>query len=438
MCTSFYSRFCWCCVVGGVCSLSCASLVNPVGMIYSFSDLRYAVFIKPLCAVYEFPTDSGKGRGYIAAASISAGSRVLTEPDATALQSIAFRADQSIERRAAWLDLAHKWLSLRTSKRGEALTLCHAVHGTEWINSSLTEQERKSIDPARWSDAEWTAALIQVKSNGFIVSVDSVGSYAAGAESKATASDKWLELRLSPHIALTNHSCAPNSVVCDTVRTIRALRPIARGEEITICYNADNLLCDARERRKRLGFWCCCVRCAAADSHSAAALANGAGGSAVPFTPSSEHLLSVESLAASSDGVEQHEMMIAQFENALDNDEPAIYLEWLECWSAALTNPFYWRLLMVQSALIRSGSSDTTTTTAAQNGVYLSTINALLHARSKLLPLNCDATDLFATRAMSILERIAGRDSDATPYRGLEQPLRSAVGKLRALDLVAR
>jgi len=68
--------------------------------------------------------------------------------------------------------------------------------------------------------------------------------------------------------AFFNHSCAPNALLESTRTTalVRAARPIAKGEEVTISYLPVQLLADASSRRQRLeggrGFACRCARCA--------------------------------------------------------------------------------------------------------------------------------------------------------------------------------
>ena len=66
-------------------------------------------------------------------------------------------------------------------------------------------------------------------------------------------------------VANLNHACRPNAVVVfeqDALATVAALKPIRKGEEVTICYIEEDQ--PVEERRADLvdyGFLCDCVRC---------------------------------------------------------------------------------------------------------------------------------------------------------------------------------
>eukprot|EP00931_Biecheleriopsis_adriatica_P093817 TRINITY_DN67538_c0_g1_i1.p1 TRINITY_DN67538_c0_g1~~TRINITY_DN67538_c0_g1_i1.p1 ORF type:complete len:501 (+),score=131.08 TRINITY_DN67538_c0_g1_i1:25-1527(+) len=71
-----------------------------------------------------------------------------------------------------------------------------------------------------------------------------------------------------PTLARANHSCAPNCLADGDLGTLRAMRPVAAGEELTVSYLDDAALLMAREaRRKELQehweFHCACKRCEA-------------------------------------------------------------------------------------------------------------------------------------------------------------------------------
>ncbi len=93
-------------------------------------------------------------------------------------------------------------------------------------------------------------------------------------------------------VACANHSCAPAAASrkgeadLDGGAVLVAMRDIAAGEEVTICY-IDSDESSVRKRRAALadyGFACACERCAADDARRAAAkaakAAGGAGGDA--------------------------------------------------------------------------------------------------------------------------------------------------------------
>lgn len=73
-------------------------------------------------------------------------------------------------------------------------------------------------------------------------------------------------------LSAANHSCAPNAHVvvvdCGSLTLLRASRPIAAGEEVTVAYNDEMVWQPLRRRRSLLanwGFRCCCARCVAED-----------------------------------------------------------------------------------------------------------------------------------------------------------------------------
>merc|ERR1719350_1232591 len=75
-------------------------------------------------------------------------------------------------------------------------------------------------------------------------------------------------LGLISTVALTNHSCHPNVEVdyegsCQAI--VRAVRPIAEGDEVTQSYINEMEPLGTRQRalRDRYGFVCACLRCRA-------------------------------------------------------------------------------------------------------------------------------------------------------------------------------
>lgn len=73
-------------------------------------------------------------------------------------------------------------------------------------------------------------------------------------------------------LCAANHSCAPNAHVVfaagSSLATVRASRPIAAGEEVTVAYNEDAVWRPLRQRRQLLdgwGFHCRCARCVAEE-----------------------------------------------------------------------------------------------------------------------------------------------------------------------------
>ena len=70
---------------------------------------------------------------------------------------------------------------------------------------------------------------------------------------------------LSSHLSFLNHSCSPNAAaeVRDGMLHVMALRPVARGEELTISYVDVRLPFQERRRilRDHYQFECRCPRC---------------------------------------------------------------------------------------------------------------------------------------------------------------------------------
>ncbi|CAE8644247.1 unnamed protein product [Polarella glacialis] len=70
------------------------------------------------------------------------------------------------------------------------------------------------------------------------------------------------------NLARANHSCSPNCIVDGDQGTLRTLRAVGEGEELTLSYLDDAALLRPKERRrselaKRYEFSCCCARCSA-------------------------------------------------------------------------------------------------------------------------------------------------------------------------------
>eukprot|EP00049_Salpingoeca_infusionum_P005855 m.97893 g.97893 ORF g.97893 m.97893 type:complete len:582 (+) comp13113_c1_seq2:2686-4431(+) len=83
--------------------------------------------------------------------------------------------------------------------------------------------------------------------------------------------NKTISIGIYPAIAMVNHSCSPNCAVVSTpggTVTVRALRPIAAGDEVTVSYV--DLLQPRAQRRAELmqtkEFTCHCLRCDVPDA----------------------------------------------------------------------------------------------------------------------------------------------------------------------------
>lgn len=70
-------------------------------------------------------------------------------------------------------------------------------------------------------------------------------------------------------ICRVNHSCCPNAICTWNSNTgqmeLKALRPLKRGDEVTISYIRNELGLNVDARRRELKFWnfvCMCTRCA--------------------------------------------------------------------------------------------------------------------------------------------------------------------------------
>ncbi|XP_044286543.1 SET and MYND domain-containing protein 4 [Varanus komodoensis] len=107
--------------------------------------------------------------------------------------------------------------------------------------------------------------MLQLQCNAQAVTV----LRASGSEDKLVASSEQVRLATAifPVVSLLNHSCDPNTSVtfsCSTAE-VRALQPIARGQEILHCYGPHRRRMGAAERRRRLlaqyFFECRCPAC---------------------------------------------------------------------------------------------------------------------------------------------------------------------------------
>ena len=86
---------------------------------------------------------------------------------------------------------------------------------------------------------------------------------------KGLTSENWPYFKgagLFELISTINHSCVPNCVVSfngSSEATIRAVRSIAEGEELSICYVDSGAELHARQSQlATYGFECVCKRCA--------------------------------------------------------------------------------------------------------------------------------------------------------------------------------
>lgn len=67
--------------------------------------------------------------------------------------------------------------------------------------------------------------------------------------------------------SLLNHSCVPNSKIDPSEKKVEAfaVKDIKAGEEITLCYNQNDIFLKRHERLQTLGFACSCKACLIVD-----------------------------------------------------------------------------------------------------------------------------------------------------------------------------
>ncbi|KAG2452349.1 hypothetical protein HYH02_003373 [Chlamydomonas schloesseri] len=114
---------------------------------------------------------------------------------------------------------------------------------------------------------EQTRLAKVVKFNCFGDDAEDLAACAARGEEPRGHIGLW------PEFAMLNHSCAPNTVnyVVAGSMVVRAVAPIAQGEEVTICYLGRPQLLPFNKRIAILsedyGFECNCARCLAEQAH---------------------------------------------------------------------------------------------------------------------------------------------------------------------------
>ncbi|CAL1167485.1 unnamed protein product [Cladocopium goreaui] len=107
-----------------------------------------------------------------------------------------------------------------------------------------------------------TASEADPETSLFVRSVVHFNSFGAGPSGRDQV--------VFPTLARANHSCLPNCLVDGDAGTLRAVRPISVGEEVTVSYLDDaGLLMDISSRQKELQeryeFRCQCQRCTSVD-----------------------------------------------------------------------------------------------------------------------------------------------------------------------------
>lgn len=182
----------------------------------------------PAPAFAVSPSD-GRGLGGYAVSAIAAGDLIIEEPPLVKVATQAGAGDEM------FVHLGQAAKALDQPEHGAFFSLCH------------------SAPPASPVEAEHIA-----RANAFSICEP-------GAEDS---------IAVFHSISRLNHSCRPCARHgwdgARGVKTVRALRPISPGEEITISYlGNESILQLGRERRRqalsRLGFDCSCSRCERGD-----------------------------------------------------------------------------------------------------------------------------------------------------------------------------
>nr|XP_056720977.1 SET and MYND domain-containing protein 4 [Euleptes europaea] len=107
--------------------------------------------------------------------------------------------------------------------------------------------------------------MLQLRCNAQAITI--VRESGSGDKPVARSEQVRLAVALFPVVSLLNHSCDPNTSVTfsSTTAEIRALRPIAKGQEILHCYGPHKCRMGAAERHKELlaqyFFECQCQAC---------------------------------------------------------------------------------------------------------------------------------------------------------------------------------
>ncbi|PVI03286.1 SET domain-containing protein [Periconia macrospinosa] len=208
---------------------SCHILHPETVSIPSWLSLNYSCTGSP--QVWEARPSPGKGIGVFATRALEPGDIILAEPAIIKIEPPDFRDGAAYPLNSIESLLYSAFDTLSEEKQAEVMSL----------HAHLTPDEEN-----------------QDKDSHMLVPIFRSNAYIVGK----TLS----ELGLFPKGARINHSCRPNSsqVWIDKIgkRVVRAVRPIAEGEEIFATYIP--LLRDQKSRQQRLdqyGFKCTCSAC---------------------------------------------------------------------------------------------------------------------------------------------------------------------------------
>lgn len=153
------------------------------------------------------------------------------------------------------------------------ISLASTHNPEQWLNVDSAYCGRADLvhmrDRMSPADRAKLDALYNKDPDGDIVNLVSTNCFTEEIESEDGF--KRMVLRIYELISRVNHSCRPNAMVSwhptQNRGYLRALRPIAAGAEITICYNAaENTSLQARRPRRealkeRWDFDCGCEEC---------------------------------------------------------------------------------------------------------------------------------------------------------------------------------
>ncbi|CAK9061626.1 unnamed protein product [Durusdinium trenchii] len=144
---------------------------------------------------------------------------------------------------------------LRLRRWQDALAAANALRKAQLFVPEGESPSMRRLQQATASEADPETAL-------FVRSVVHFNSFGAGPSGR--------EQVVFPTLARANHSCLPNCLVDADLGTLRAVRPITIGEEVTVSYLDDaGLLMDVKSRQKELQeryeFRCQCRRCTSVD-----------------------------------------------------------------------------------------------------------------------------------------------------------------------------
>ena len=219
----------------------------------------------------EIKEIAGRGRGLVATVDISPGELVLCEKAFAVVFSNEQEYFESVQYDVRTEFLAHAPLALwkrvmdvmqRSPSLAERVT--SLAGGWQGVGKTITNVDGSAvIDSFQIHDI--------VLRNAFgardIAAGDASEPYGFATDVGSDCSGLWC------HASLFNHSCVPNvkRVTIGDVMLVRATKPIAKGEEITIAYKT---FFDAEEKRleqaQLWSFQCNCLICLAEEADSQA------------------------------------------------------------------------------------------------------------------------------------------------------------------------